>query len=206
MVARGSGAESLRTCLTRNEIGYAMILRHRNKSIYPGRQRRGVAAVEMAFVTMMFVVPLMIGVIEIGRMIQVKQIVSNSAREGARLAGQGYTINTSGDPTQIKVNTGNPNVTTTVYQYLVAAGLHDLQPSDVTVTFEFIPTAGYTITANEPYLGEKNQPFRVKVEVKWEKCRWVNLGLINPNKIDFEVTWMMLVDDPFTLNTTLPTW
>ena len=170
------------------------------------RTRRGVAAVEMALVTMLFVAPMMIGVLELGRMIQVQQIVSNAAREGARLAGQGYTVNSTGSPTQIMVNSGSPSVSTTVYQYLVAAGLGDLQPSDVTVTFAFTPATGFDSTLTEPYQGIKNQPFTVTVEVLWTKVRWVNLGIINPTKIRFTVTWQMLVDDPFTVNGSLPTW
>ena len=45
-----------------------------------------VAAAEAALITAVFLVPVLIGVWEIGRLIQVQQIVSNSAREGARLA------------------------------------------------------------------------------------------------------------------------
>ena len=45
-------------------------------------QRRGH---ELALVTMLFVVPLIFGIWEVGRLIHVQQVVSNSAREGARL-------------------------------------------------------------------------------------------------------------------------
>src|SRR5262249_29828836 len=51
-----------------------------------GPPRRGVAAIEMGFVTMLFVIPLIIGIWEVGRMIHVQQVVANAAREGARLA------------------------------------------------------------------------------------------------------------------------
>ena len=47
-------------------------------------RRPAVAAVELAFVLLFFLVPLVIGVWEVGRLIHVQQIVSNSAREGAR--------------------------------------------------------------------------------------------------------------------------
>lgn len=43
--------------------------------------RAGVAAVEVAIITAFFLVPLVIGVWEVGRLVQVQQIVSNSARE-----------------------------------------------------------------------------------------------------------------------------
>ena len=168
--------------------------------------RRGVAAVEFALVTMLFVLPVLLGMWEMGRYIQVQQIVSNSAREGARLAAQGYTINSSGNPTRIYTSSGNPNVHDTVYQYLIAAGLTDLTPADVQVTFQFTAPRTDGASAAEPYQGEKNQPFKVTVTIPWAKVRWVNLGLMKPTTVTFTVEWQMLVDDTFTVNVTLPTW
>ena len=166
-----------------------------------GLARPGVAAVEMGFTFMVFLAPLMIGIWEVGRMVQVQQIVSNAAREGARLAGQGTTIRSDGTITQIQTSTGTPNVRDVVYQYLLASGLTGLTLSDIEVLFAFTGGSG-----TEPYQGIKNQPFSVTVRVKWEKVRWVNLGLINPGWITFTVNWRMLVDDPFTVNETLPTF
>ncbi|QDU47620.1 TadE-like protein [Symmachiella dynata] len=50
--------------------------------------RRGVAAVEMAFVFPVFML-LVLGVIEFGRYMMVGQLVTNAAREGSRLAIRG---------------------------------------------------------------------------------------------------------------------
>jgi Flp pilus assembly protein TadG len=168
--------------------------------------RRGLAAVELAVVFLFIVVPLMIGVWEVGRLVQVQQVVANSAREGARLAAQGYTINTSGAPTQIMLNSGTPNVHDTVFQYLYAAGLTSLQSTDVTVTFTYLAPRSDGAAATEPYQGEKNQPFQVTVTIPWNRVRWVNLGLVNPTTVTFTVVWRMTIDDPFTVNDTLPTW
>lgn len=170
------------------------------------RARRGVAAVEMALVSICFVVPLMIGVWEVGRLVQVQQIVSNSAREGARLAAQAFTINTDGTQTQVTVNSGTPNVTDTIYQYLYAAGLTNLQKSDVTVTFQFLAPKSDGTTPTEPYLGEKGEPFQVTVSIPWSKVRWINLGLVQPTTVTFTVTWQMLIDDKFSLNESMPAW
>jgi Flp pilus assembly protein TadG len=172
------------------------------------RARRGAAAVELAFVVLFFFIPVLFGVWEAGRLIEVQQIVSNSAREGARLAAQGYTINSSGAPTQIMASSGTPNVKDVVYQYLIAAGFTNLQPSDVTVTFAF--TAPKTTDPNigtfptDPYLGEKNEPFTVSVSIPWNKVRWINAGLINPTSVTFTVTWQMLIDDKFSVNQSMP--
>ena len=163
--------------------------------------RVGVAAVEMGWTFAVFVVPLMIGIWEVGRMVQVQQIVSNAAREGARLASQGSTLRSDGTITQIHASTGTPNVRDVVFQYLLASGLSNLQLSDVTVTFAFTGGSG-----SEPYQGVKNQPFEVTVSVNWDKVRWVNLGFIRPQQLTFKVAWRMLVDDPFGVNVDLPSF
>jgi Flp pilus assembly protein TadG len=170
------------------------------------RSRAGVAAVEVAVVATFLLVPLLIGVWEVGRMVQVQQIVTNSAREGARLAAQGFTFTNSGPATQVTVSSGRPNVTDVVYRYLLAAGLANLQKSDVAVTFKFLAPRSDGVLPGEPYLGEKGQPFAVTVTIPWEKVRWVNLGVINPPQLTFTVTWRMLVDEPFTFDASLPTW
>ncbi len=184
--------------------------------------RRGVAAIELAFVFMLFVIPLMIGIWEVGRLVQVQQIVSNATREGARLSAQAYTINSSGSPTQIKVTAGTINIKDVVYDYLYAAGLTNLQPSDVTVTFAFttgrttnyVPLSTDPLGTNypagslppDPCFGEKGQIFVVTVSIPWNKVRWINMGLINPTTVTFNVTWQMLTDERFQVNTMLPTW
>lgn len=163
--------------------------------------RAGVAAVEMGFTFAVFVAPLMIGIWEVGRMVQVQQIVSNSAREGARLAAQGSTIRSDGTITQIRTSSGTPNVRDVVYQYLLASGLSNLRLEDITVSFRFTEGSG-----TEPYEGIKNQAFEVTVSVNWDRVRWVNLGFIRPRQLTFRVAWRMLVDDPFSVNQDLPSF
>ena len=172
----------------------------------PASTRRGVAAVEVAIITAALLVPLMLGVWEVGRMVQVQQVVSNSAREGARLAAQGYTVNSTGTPTEVYVSSGSTNLRDTVYRYLLATGLTKLQKSDVTVQFQFLAANSSGATPTEPYLGEKGQPFSVTVTIPWNKVRWINLGIINPTTVTFTVNWRMLVDDKFTVAESLPTW
>ena len=55
--------------------------------------RRGVVAVEAAVVLPVLII-VMFGMWEVGRLIQVNQIVTNAAREGARLAAGGYVNGT----------------------------------------------------------------------------------------------------------------
>jgi Flp pilus assembly protein TadG len=170
------------------------------------RLRPGVASVELAVVFLFFILPLLFGVWEVGRLVQVQQLVSNAAREGARLAAQGSTINSDGTLTQIRVSSGTPNVHDWVYQYLVAAGLSGLSPSDVTVTFAYTPASGFPSGSTEPYQGVKNQPFTLGVTIPWDKVRWVNLGLVRPTTVNYTVSWQVMVDDAFTVNESLPTY
>ena len=168
--------------------------------------RRGVAAVELAFVTMLFIAPLLIGLWEMGRFVEVQQILGNSCRDGARLASQGYTVNLTGAPTQIMTSSGTTNVQGAIYQYLIAAGLTDLTSSDVVVTLTFLDLKADGSTATEPYQGEKGMRFTVTATIPWSKVRWVNLGLINPISVTYTASWQMLVDDKFTVNDTIPVW
>jgi hypothetical protein len=174
------------------------------------RTRSGAAAAEAAVVLSLVVVPMMIGVWEMGRLVHAQQVVSNAAREGARLAAQARTINPAGAPTEISWTTGSPNVTDTVYQALVAGGLRGLDRTDVTTTCEFIAPIVKPVSSDpdpvEPYQAHKNQRFRITVSVPFAKVRWVNLGIVNPTTVSYTVDWYILVDDPFTVNVTIPNW
>ncbi|QEL13988.1 TadE family protein [Limnoglobus roseus] len=169
-------------------------------------RRCGVATVEAAVVLSLLLVPVLLGVWEVGRLIYVQQVVTNAAREGARLAAQGRIVNRLGTPTAIAFSTGTPNVKDTVYQALITGGLSNLAQTDVTVKFAF---DNDTLTASPSYNpsdGTKNQRFRVYVEIPFSKVRWITVGLVNPTIVSYTVDWQMLVDDAFTVNSDLPQW
>lgn len=170
-------------------------------------RRTGVASVEAALVLAVIIVPLMLGVWEVGRLVYAQQVVANAAREGCRMAAQGRTVNQLGAPTDILAGSqgtaqpNSPNVWDTVYQAITTGGLQGLARTDVTTTFAFIDPP----TATDPYQGAKGQRFRVTVSVPFAKVRWINLGLINPTSVYYQADWKMLVDDPFVVNPNLPT-
>jgi Flp pilus assembly protein TadG len=201
------------------------------RRLVPVQLRRGTATVELAIVLNFCVIPLMLGLWEMGRFVQVQQIVSNSAREGARMAAQALTIQANGTPTQIQTfSTTAPSVKSAVMQYLVGAGLDRLTYSDVDVTFAFQPRdttndpplSGVVTGATEPFQGVQGQRFRVTVTINdfdssgnqkpagsrpmTEKVLWTTLGLVRPRAVSYEVDWVMLVDKPFTFNITMPSW
>lgn len=211
----------------------------------PPARRRGTATVELALVMTFIIVPLILGLWEMGRYVQVQQIVANSAREGARMAGQAVTINSSGANTQIVTAVSNPSANTAripsvkgaVMQFLSGQGLSTLRYEDVDVDFEFLPQqpgdpaypTGSTPgplgkNSGQPYQGIQNQRFRVTVTITdettpgsgtlkpvgsrplREKVLWTTLGFVRPDTVRYQVEWVMLLDRPFTLNATMPTW
>jgi Flp pilus assembly protein TadG len=167
----------------------------------PRHLRRGVAAVEFAFVLPVLVI-ILVGLWEAGRLIQLQQILSNSAREGARIAAQGQTINATSEPTQIQVDTGSPNVKQAVLNYLREAGV---PVTAANLTVEFVYLTGDT-SKTQPYEGEKGQQFRITVRMPVSNLRWSALKLTNVTELSASVTWTCLADDPFTLDANLPTW
>ena len=181
---------------------------------YDRSRRRGVAVCEFAIVMTAIVVPLLFFILEMGRAIQVQQIVSNAAREGARLASQCRTISQTGAYVDISASipptsnpTYKPNVKAAVVQSLAGAGLRNLTWDDVTVDFAFVDwPSGSTYGATDPLQGVKNQRFTVHVAVPFSKLRWTSVGVMNPQTIEFTVEWRIMADDPFQVNTTMPSW
>ncbi len=183
------------------------------------RKRGGAALAEFVLVLKFIMVPLMIGLWEMGRVVQVQQIVANSAREGSRMAAQANTINQTGTPTQIKAQvwpnpTQAPNVKAAVMQYLSGAGLNKLKYADVDVTFAFLDSpTGAVVGATEPFQGIKGQLFSVTVVIEdkaandfalTKKCLWTALGFVKPTSVRFTAQWRMLVDDTFSINAAMP--
>ncbi|HJZ93077.1 MAG TPA: TadE/TadG family type IV pilus assembly protein [Gemmataceae bacterium] len=173
-----------------------------------GRHRRGVAAVEFAFVVPILLL-LLLGIWELGRIIHVQIIMNNAARDSARLAAQANIVATSGAYTQIKYNVGSPNVVDDVKAYLTAAGITNQNGLAVELQFVEPAKAGDplpTSTTDDPYKGVKNQRFRLKVSLPYANVRWSTLSLINVSTLNAEVYWQCMVDDPFVVNTSLPGW
>jgi Flp pilus assembly protein TadG len=178
------------------------------------RSRPGAAAVEFA-VVLPLIFLLLVGTWEVARLVQVHAILSNAAREGARLAAQGQIINLTGAYTQIAVSDTDPaapDVTSTVTNYVRAAdpnfrNWQGISTSGMTVTFAFIDAAGTPVGSGaQPWQAYKGQRFRVTATLPYDNFRWTTLNLLNVKTITATVDWMSMIDDPFQVNTTLPTW
>ena len=161
------------------------------------RARKGAVAVELA-ICAPFVFLMVVGLLELSRMAQVQQILSNAAREGARLSAQGLIINSTGSSTQINLNSGTPSVTSIVKDTIARAGL----PS-TNVTVQFAALTGSPIT--HPYQAVKGQIFKVTVTIPYTDVNNINFKMFSPSSMTSSATMVSLVDDPFSINATLPT-
>ncbi len=88
------------------------------------KTRKGAAVVEFALILPVFGI-LMLGMLEVGRAVQVQQTITNAAREGARLA--------------VVKDTTSTEVTAAVKSYLTNAGLSANAVSATTVTIVTTP-------------------------------------------------------------------
>lgn len=111
--------------------------------------RTGLAAAEFALV-LPFIVFLAIGMIEMGRGLQVKEILSDAARKGCR--------------TGIKPLSSNSTVTTDINTVLTD---NNLTSSDATIT---IQVNGATANVNT---AKQNDKISVKVSIPVSKIAWI---------------------------------
>jgi hypothetical protein len=189
-----------------------------NRTSVKGK-RHGVAAVELA-VLMVPLLILFLCVIELGRLIQVDQLITNAAREGARMAAQGVSVQVIGDFVYVYTDHNSPaapNTTQTasnslylkdiVITYLNTCGVNNV--TNLNVEFSFLQPLAYTTddtTRTDPWQGQKGDIFRVKVTLPYDDFRWTKIAWFNVQSISEQVKWGMLADDPFTVNTAIPGW
>ena len=158
------------------------------------RDRRGAIIVEAAVVLPVLLI-MMLGIWEVGRIIQLQQVISNSAREGARLAAAG------------KLN--GTDVTTSMVQqavrdYLTTSGFASAAVSGAVITITPI-SASWT----EPSQAAPLDLFRVSVQIPsgpaFESLRWSFLGRLTPvTQITGQAVWRSLNNSEVTINTALP--
>jgi hypothetical protein len=88
----------------------------------------------------------------------------------------------------------------TVKTFLTA---NKLKAAAATVTFKFLEGEAN----RQPFQGQKGERFRVTVEMPYTEFKWSPLrALYAPDVLSSSTDWIIMVDDPFTINTTLPRW
>jgi Flp pilus assembly protein TadG len=129
------------------------------------RARAGTAAVEAAVVSPIIVL-LLVGMLEVGRLIEVQEIMNNAAREGARQAAAGLLTNTQ--------------VQQAVINYLNRAGL---PTASATTTVSDLTSAGTDCS-----LATQNDQLQVTVSLPFKTVRWCSATLVTNSNTQLTAT------------------
>ncbi|MCI0455363.1 MAG: pilus assembly protein [Gemmataceae bacterium] len=145
--------------------------------------RRGTAAAEFAIVAV-FLAPLLIGVWEVGRLVEVQQHLVNGVREGGRQAATGIK-----DIDTVKL---------AVVNYLTQNGI-SCSVSEVTVTNET------DSSRLDPRTAKQLDRFRVSITIPFNRVRWILLNQVtNTTQLSATADWYSMRDIPLELNTEIP--
>jgi Flp pilus assembly protein TadG len=157
-------------------------------------RRRGLACVELALL-LPFLLIMLLGIWEVGRLINVNQILSNAAREGARLAATGK--HTSGQVTA--------EVQYYLYQAMRGQGMSDAAATQVK-NDAIIAVVDLDNVGIDPTNASKLDRLHVTVTIPFNDVHWVALYLItNPASTLFgEATWVSTRDQPYPTTVTAP--
>jgi Flp pilus assembly protein TadG len=147
------------------------------------RRRRGTAAVEMAFVTPL-IVTLLLGTWEMGRYVEVQQIISDAAREGGRQASSGQMTNSQ--------------IITAVTNYVSFAGL---PTADLVVTVNDLTNPG-----TDASLATALDQLQVTVSLPFKDVRWTPLKLVTTDSTNVTATvvWYSSIPLSYPNNVTSP--
>ncbi len=138
---------------------------HRSRNRFGAARRLGVAAVEAALILPVALV-LLLGTWEVGRMVEVSQVLNNAAREGGRSASTGqYT---------------NSQVQQTVLNYIQNAGL---PTASATVTVTDLTHSGTDCTA-----ATELDQLQISVSLPFTAVRWSAATLVTSNTTTLNAT------------------
>jgi Flp pilus assembly protein TadG len=155
--------------------------------------RRGIASVEMALVLPLILL-LLVGIWEVGRLVEVQQLVANAAREGARQAATG----------------------TKSYDEIKEVVLSSLKLGGVTdqegITVSVAGTGGGGSTTYDPTGASQLDSVSVTVDVPYANVRWAFIdrwffddsSAGSPATIRGYAEWTSMKDIPITVDTTIP--
>jgi Flp pilus assembly protein TadG len=150
-----------------------------------GLARSGTAAVELA-VCLPFLLIVIAGIWEVGRMVSAQAIIANAAREGGREVAAGQTS------------------AATIQQYVVTYcnmnGLTGVNTSMVVLTN--VTNA----SRNDPTTCNQLDQWDVTVTVPYSTIRWSTIAQITPTtSITASADWYSMKDSPITVSQTIPT-
>jgi Flp pilus assembly protein TadG len=139
-------------------------------------QRRAVAAVEFAMI-LPVILTLLLGIWEVGRMIEIQQILYNAAREGGRQASSGELTNAQ----------------------VQDAVTDSLQTSGVPVTNVVVTVKDLDTPANDVSNANYLDRIQITVTIPIADVRWSLISLVTtPGQLmSSQVEWVTMVDKPY---------
>lgn len=155
--------------------------------------REGAAAVEFGVLASFVLIPLLLGLWEVGRMVEAQQLLDNAVREACRQAASGRR--------------SEAQVEQFVVDYMamngVAVNSGDVSFQNVTAPTRSDPRPGNsTSTTNTRQLDR----LRVTVSVPVDRTRWVLLPRITSGAtLNASADWVSMNDIPLTVSSDIPT-
>lgn len=154
-------------------------------------KRRAAACCEFALL-MPIMITCMLGIWEMGRMVDVQQIVSNGAREAGRMAAA--------------ANLTDDQVISATRDYLKRAGLPTAAGDNAIITVVNKTSGKDALSADQL------DRFEITIKVYYNDVRWVNLNLLansstDPTKATFisaTSEWYSMNDFPLSVDQTVP--
>jgi len=140
-----------------------------------------VAAVEFALAAPLLLL-ILLGIWEVGRLVEVQQLLNNAAREGGRQASTGQKTASQ--------------VQTVALNYLTLAGINTTGAS-VTVT---------NLTSGlDPTSANQMDHFQIAVSLPFDNVRWVLLNQVtNVTTLNATADWYSFHDLPVAVSQTIP--
>jgi len=178
-------------------------------------RRQGVAAVEFAL-CLPVIVLIMMGIWEVGRIVQVSEVLWNAAREAGRDASvgqdnlQAVATNTLTYLQSALPATFNPSHSTTLKSPVVTlpANTYGYTCWDNTANQELFTITFTDVTqpsVTDPTTMSKLDQFQIGLQVPYTTIRWNTLAQITGvSRISIAVNWVCMQDSPFSITNSLP--
>ena len=144
---------------------------------------------------MPLMVTMMLGMWELGQMAEMSRIVSDAAREGARVAAGG-------------VNNGTPvtvaNVQTAVQNFLTAAGMPSTAVNGAVITVTDLASDSWTDPGSALPLDQFSVTVTIPAGAPFNSLQLIGANLCGITQLQETVNWLSANDTQVTVNTTLP--
>ncbi|MGF1582879.1 MAG: TadE/TadG family type IV pilus assembly protein [Gemmataceae bacterium] len=177
------------------------------------KDRSGAAAVEVALVLMILLVPMLLGVWEVGRLVHVHQLLSNAAREAGR---QASTANRTNEQiralvlnylrqqglTKLNQTTDNSAEVANGGKIFIGIEVYDAGSTEATPT----PVQNESGDPLDAIAANQNDKIQITVTVLFNDVEYspTNFFLPSTTRVSTTVSWNCMRDVPLMVNQEIP--